>query len=805
VACGRAGGFDRSLHTSNDGNFFTAKGNFLDDKPITPAADDSGYYVTTATAQHAIDCLKDHAAHHPGKPFFHYIPFIAPHFPLHALPEDIARYRDRYLAGWDAMREARFERQKVMGLVTTALPPLEREVGPPYAFPEALAKLGPGEVNRPVPWAELNDVQRRFQATKMAIHAAMIDRMDREIGRVLDQLRAMGALDNTLILVASDNGASAEIMVRHGGHDPQADPGSAASYLCLGPGFSSACNTPFRRHKTWVHEGGISSPLIVHWPAGFTARNQLRHAPAHVIDIVPTVLAAAGVEKPDRWGGEPIPAAPGRSLVPAFERDEPIARDSLWWLHEGNRALRVGDWKLVAAKGDPWALYDLKTDRAEQHDLASRMPDKVRELAARWQGQTEAFAEQAGQNANPTGVIPAARPLPPPPAPLPSARLRAVTIDDKVSIGYGLALADIDGDGKTDIVLADKQHVVWYRNPEWSKHVMAERLTELDNVCVAALDIDGDGRAEVAAGAGWNPGDTIASGALFYLKPASDPTQRWEPIRLAHDPTIHRIRWARNASGRFDLVSAPLHGRGNRNGAGDGVRILAYHPPSDPSAPWTTTLLNDRWHATHNLEAVGRDPGLSDRLLVAAREGVFLLSPEPGGGLEVVAEQGPVSPGFVGAGEVRMGRGRPGQGMFVATVEPMHGHQVVVYTPGQGPAGDAAVRGAWKRRVIDASLVDGHGLVCVDLLGLGHDQIVAGWRAMNRPGDRVGLRLYRPGAAGAEGAWDMEVLDDNGMACEDLQAADLDGDGDPDLVASGRATKNLKVYYNERPPAPARP
>ncbi|HWN95541.1 MAG TPA: arylsulfatase [Methylomirabilota bacterium] len=390
-----AAGFDRSFHTKNDGNFFTAKGNFIDDKPVTPAADESGYYVTTATADHAIECLKDHAARHAGRPFFHYIPFIAPHFPLHAPPQDIAKYRDKYLAGWEAMREVRHRRQKAMGIINTALSALEREIGPPYAFSDAMVKLGPGEVNRPLPWSELTEEQRRFQATKMAIHAAMIDRMDREIGRVIAQLKGMGAYENTLILFASDNGASAEIMVRHGGHDPQAAPGSAASYLCLGPGFSSACNTPFRRHKTWVHEGGISTPLIAHWPRGIAARNELRHSPAHVIDIVPTVLELADIKKPAAWNAERIPPAPGKSLVPAFAKDERITRDSLWWLHEGHRAIRVGNWKLVAAKGDPWELYDLKTDRAEQHNLAAQRPEKVKELEQAWQKQTTSFADLA--------------------------------------------------------------------------------------------------------------------------------------------------------------------------------------------------------------------------------------------------------------------------------------------------------------------------------------------------------------------------------------------------------------------------
>ena len=390
-----AAGFDRSLDMRNHGNYFTAKGNFIDDVAVKPPADEKGYYATIATADHAIDCLKDHAANHKDKPFFHYIPFIAPHFPLHALPEDIAKYRDKYLAGWEALRTARHERQKSMGITNTTLSALEREVGPPYAFPDAMAKLGAGEVNRPLPWAELTDEQRRFQATKMAIHAAMVDRMDQEIGRIIAQLKAMGAYDNTLILFASDNGASAEIMVRDGGHDPQAEMGSAATYLSIGPGFSSAANTPHRRHKTWVHEGGISTPLIAHWPAGIAAHGELRHTPGHVVDIVPTILELAGVTKPTDWKGQPIPAAPGKSLVAALKADVTIERPSLWWLHEENKAIRVGDFKLVAAKGDAWALYDLKTDRAEQNNLAAKMPEKAKELADLWQKQTDEYVALA--------------------------------------------------------------------------------------------------------------------------------------------------------------------------------------------------------------------------------------------------------------------------------------------------------------------------------------------------------------------------------------------------------------------------
>ena len=233
---------------------------------------------------------------------------------------------------------------------------MERQIGPPYDLPADLKLLGPGEVNRPVPWIALTDQQRSFQAMKMALHAAMIERLDREIGRVIEQLRAMNALENTLILFLSDNGASAEIMVRDDGHDPRAPAGSAATHLCLGPGWSTVANTPFRRHKTWVHEGGIATPLILHWPRGIAARGDLRHVPGHVIDLVPTILELARARRFTNVGGVPVPEAPGTSLVSSFARDGAVRHADLWWEHEGNRAIRVGDWKLVAARGQDWEL-----------------------------------------------------------------------------------------------------------------------------------------------------------------------------------------------------------------------------------------------------------------------------------------------------------------------------------------------------------------------------------------------------------------------------------------------------------------
>ncbi len=391
-----AGGFDRSYLLQDQGRFFNPRVHFEDDRKLPAVERGAGYDATTAIADHAVKCLREHAANHAGQPFFQFVAFTAPHFPLHALADDIARYRDKYRAGWDAVRADRWRRIREIGLVHGDLPPPERDVGPPYHFPEAIKTLGPGEVNRPVPWTELTDQQREFQATKMAVHAAMVDRMDREIGRLLDQLRAMDALDETLICFLSDNGASAEIMVRDDGHDPAADPGSAASHLCLGPGWSTVANTPFRRHKTWVHEGGICTPFIVHWPSGITAHGELRHTPGHVIDLVPTVLELASATRPASWDGQPVPDAPGVSLAAALAGDGRPARDELWWQHEGNRAIRVGDWKLVAAGADAaWELYDLAHDRTETRNLAEQHPNKVAELERRWRQRLSEFRDLA--------------------------------------------------------------------------------------------------------------------------------------------------------------------------------------------------------------------------------------------------------------------------------------------------------------------------------------------------------------------------------------------------------------------------
>jgi arylsulfatase len=401
-------GFDRSYWLEDCGRHFNPRVHFEDDKPLPAVERGSGYYTSAAIADHAVKYLKEHAASYAGTPFLAYVAFTAPHFPLHAPPEDIARYADRYRGGWEALRRERSARQREMGLLDCRLSDVEPDVGPPYHFPKALEALGPGEVNRPRPWAELTDQQRAFQAAKMAVHAAMVDRMDREIGRIIAQVREMGALDDTLILFLSDNGASAEIMVRDDGHDPAAAAGSAGSHLCLGPGWSGAANTPLRRHKTWVHEGGISTPLIAHWPKGIAARGEFRRTPGHLVDIVPTVLELAGGRTPETADGKPVPPPHGRSLTAALTANVPVSREELWWLHEGNRAVRVGDWKIVAAKGEPWSLYDLSADRSETKDLAAKHPEKIRELEAVWNRRNEECSALAKRE--PPPAMPASQP-----------------------------------------------------------------------------------------------------------------------------------------------------------------------------------------------------------------------------------------------------------------------------------------------------------------------------------------------------------------------------------------------------------
>src|ERR1043165_846096 len=276
------------------------------------------------------------------------------------------------------------------------------------------------------------------------------------------------------------------------------------------------------------------------------------------------------------------------------------------------------------------------------------------------------------------------------------AAFRAQEIDNKIQIGYGLAIADVNGDKKPDILLADAKQIVWYEAPNWTKHVIAENLTEKDNVCIAAQDIDGDGKAEVAVGAGWNPGDTVNSGALFYLVPPSDRTLKWEPVTLHHKPTIHRIKWVKGADGKYGLVSIPLHGRGNKNGEGEDVKHEFYHVPTDVKSEWKRTLIDQDMHITHNFTVLHGQR--SDGLIIAGKEGISSYGVGVDSGrwkaLPIIASN---EQGFAGAGEVR--EGSLGGKAFLATIEPMHGTNVVVYTS-SSPYSEK-----WKRTRLNSSHV----------------------------------------------------------------------------------------------------
>jgi arylsulfatase len=392
-------GFDRSYALLDYDHNFSPKNHTLDDQPLPPVQISDGYYSAVAIADRAIEFMKEHQQKHADQPFFTYVAFTVPHFPLQAPPEDIARYAGRYDVGWDRIRHDRWHRIEKMLHLPGELSEIEPAIGTPYRSEPAIKKLGPVEVWIETPWNDLSAKKQAFQARKMEIHAAMVTCMDRQIGRVLEQLHAMNADDNTLVLFLSDNGASAEIAMRGDGHDPDAPQGSAATFLSLGPGWSNAANTPFRRHKIWVHEGGIATPLIARWPAEIPAAGELRHAVGHVIDLAPTILKLAGGNWPKESEGISLPPPPGRDLAPTFKHDATIDRDFLWWLHEKNRAIRQGDWKLVAAHDEQWQLYDLAKDRAENIDLAAKNPDKATELARLWQKKLVEFQELARTNA----------------------------------------------------------------------------------------------------------------------------------------------------------------------------------------------------------------------------------------------------------------------------------------------------------------------------------------------------------------------------------------------------------------------
>jgi arylsulfatase len=381
-------GFDHSYTMMDELRFFTQNNHMLDGEKLPKPGD--GYYSTTAIADYGVRFLKEHAKDHSAKPFFLYTAFHSPHFPLQAPQEDIDKYKDRFAEGWDTARERKWQRMTKMGLINCSLAPLEPNMWTKWNTPdeELIAKIGKGEVSKAVPWSSLTPEQKKLQRTKMAIHAAMITRMDIEIGKLLDQVKAMGVTNDTVVIFLSDNGASSEQLIRGDGHDSSAPLGSARTHLGLGPGWASNSNAPFRLHKSWVNEGGTATPLIVHWPAGIKDKNALRHDPCHFVDVLPTLV--------DLGGGKPVaesgPGLAGKSIAPAFTKDGSVKHDYIYFNHNHNRALRVADMKLIATGDDgPWELYDLSKDRSEQKNLASAQPDRAKQMSARWKSIDDEF------------------------------------------------------------------------------------------------------------------------------------------------------------------------------------------------------------------------------------------------------------------------------------------------------------------------------------------------------------------------------------------------------------------------------
>ncbi|MGB7158320.1 MAG: VCBS repeat-containing protein [Tepidisphaeraceae bacterium] len=375
-------------------------------------------------------------------------------------------------------------------------------------------------------------------------------------------------------------------------------------------------------------------------------------------------------------------------------------------------------------------------------------------------------------------------------------------IDAALKIGYGVVLVDINADKKPDIVVADKERVIWFENPTWELRTITEGKTKPDNVCIDAHDIDGDGSLDLALGAGWQPGNTKDASTLQWLRRGKTLDAPWEMFPIKYDePTLHRMRFVQLDSkpAKKALVTVPLMGRGStreNNWSESGVNIQIYRIPDDPTKDqWIVQTINNRLHVPHNFHAVdlyGRNPW--PQLLVASYEGVTLLGKSDEGWLrsdEKHLSDGDQSnpSGNRGASEIRAGKLKDGS-PFIATIEPWHGHQVVVYTRAVGTAD-------WKRSVIDDQLRWGHAVWCADLDGDGADEIIVGVRDPLPGKAQSGVRVYQIVDADGATKWSKSELDPGGVAVEDLAVADLNGDAKPDIVAVGRQTKNVKVYWNQ--------
>lgn len=347
------------------------------EEPIYTDAIPSDFYSTDFITDKTIDLIDDLSA--KEEPFFMYVAYNAPHWPLHAKPEDIKKYDGMYDEGWDVMREKRYARMVELGLISPEQTPVSRNES--------------GRL-----WE--NETDKEFQAANMEVHAAMIDCVDQGVGRIIQKLKETGEYDNTIIIFSSDNGASSENygIGEFDRHDRTRDgqmvthdsrtPGDQLSYNYLGTGWAGAINTPFRYWKAESFHGGIAAPTIVHWPAGMkSGKGSIVNEPCHFIDIMPTCIALAGAEYPSTYNGHSIKplAAEGRSLLPLISGEgEWNGERTLFWEHENGRAVRVGNWKMTSLRNGGWQLFDLSTDYSETNNVAAEYPDKVREMKTLW-------------------------------------------------------------------------------------------------------------------------------------------------------------------------------------------------------------------------------------------------------------------------------------------------------------------------------------------------------------------------------------------------------------------------------------
>ncbi|MEO7300004.1 MAG: arylsulfatase [Verrucomicrobiota bacterium] len=353
------------------------------------------FYSTDVFGDYAIDFIDE--GNGAKKPWFLYLAFNAPHFPLHAYEADIKKYESIYQQGWDKIREQRMARLKELGLVSKTLELTPRSNIPLNKFN---AETGWADKENPA-WDTLPADRRKDLARRMAVYAAMVDRLDQNIGRVMTHLKETGQFENTFIFFLSDNGACAEwdpygfdlrssaTNILHKGDDLK-NVGGPESYISYGSGWANACNTPWRLYKHYGHEGGIATPAIIHWPAGIQSKGQLSTRPSYLPDIMATCLELADAKYPDQFNGNKILPPEGQSLVPLL-KGKKAKPEIIFMEHEGNRALRDGNWKLVALSGKPWELYDMELDRVEMNDLSVKYPKKVNELSAKW----DAWAKRA--------------------------------------------------------------------------------------------------------------------------------------------------------------------------------------------------------------------------------------------------------------------------------------------------------------------------------------------------------------------------------------------------------------------------